>query len=277
VAILDTLLSMSGDPLRLRPAGSLTPEAARELVGRLVDLVTPRFPLAIDNEKVRTRPWSIVGPAIIARSISTVESIAYLSGSHREADPLSLLRDLVEGVINFGWLAAAPETRVDAWEKDDMGQRLKLANHAAEFGEQLLEPAWRAELERKTKAERPDFPRLDVRARGADDHWASRISHLRRARKDGRVFSLLYATIFRYTSAFGHSMPTSINRLIESTPNHRVVVLEGSTGPQRALTFAPVAFGLMLYVADQAVGWPAAGDIDRAFDNASRELRDRED
>ena len=82
------------------------------------------------------------------------------------------------------------------------------------------------------------------------------------------MFELLYELIFRYTSSFTHSMPMAVNKLIEPVKDGAVVVLEGTTGPQRALTFAPSLFGALLYVASEALGWPSTYEIDSAFDRA---------
>ena len=62
------------------------------------------------------------------------------------------------------------------------------------------------------------------------------------------MFRFLYAGIFRYASGFTHSLPVAVNRLVEDAGANKVVVLEGTSGSQRGLTFAPIAFGLMLYV-----------------------------
>jgi hypothetical protein len=45
-----------------------------------------------------------------------------------------------------------------------------------------------------------------------------------------------------------------------------MVVLEATTGPRRALSFAPSAFGVMLDVASETLGWPATLEIDAAFE-----------
>ena len=58
----------------------------------------------------------------------------------------------------------------------------------------------------------------------------------------------------------------AINKLIEPVPDGAIVVLEGTSGPQRALTFAPSAFGVMLYVASETLGWPAVHEINAVFE-----------
>jgi hypothetical protein len=71
--------------------------------------------VVVEKQAIPARPLAVVGPAIVSSSISTAESIAHLSMLEREADPHSLLRDLVDKTITFAWLAADPQPRVDAW------------------------------------------------------------------------------------------------------------------------------------------------------------------
>ena len=87
------------------------------------------------------------------------------------------------------------------------------------------------------------------------------------------MFELLYELMYRYTSSFTHSAPMAVNKLIEPVQDGAVVVLEGTTGPQRALTFAPSAFGVMLYVASETLGWPAVHEIDAVFDRAVQAVK----
>ena len=79
------------------------------------------------------------------------------------------------------------------------------------------------------------------------------------------MFRFLYAGIFRYASGFTHSLPVAVNRLVEDAGANTVVVLEGTSGSQCGLTFAPIAFGLMLYVAAESLAWPRKADVDTTF------------
>ena len=65
-------------------------------------------------------------------------------------------------------------------------------------------------------------------------------------------------------------MPVAVNKLIEPVKDGVAIVLEGTTGPQRALTFAPSLFGAIPYVASETLGRPAVHEIDAVFDRFVR-------
>jgi hypothetical protein len=243
----------------------MPPERARPVIEELVGLVRQKFPCVVETELIKSNPLAVVGPAIVSGAVSTVESILKLSELEREADPLSLLRDLIDTATTFGWLAADPSTRVDIWECDDARKRINIDDRTQQFGVPLLEPEWRKRLEAMVAKGTPRLPSLLDRATQADEHWGTRIKHFGNTVEGGRVFELLYSAVFGYTSSFTHSAPLSIYKLVEDAPGKRIVLLEDTTGPQRALRFAPLAFALVLYVASEALGCPATADIDGVF------------
>jgi hypothetical protein len=259
-------------PLRIDSSEAIAPETARALIGELVTLVKPKFPVVVDKKTITERPFPVVGPAIISSSVSTIESIAKLSELQREADSHSLLRDLVDRITTFAWLAVDPGTRVDTWEREDARKRLQVDDHVAEFGERVLEPGFRRHLEQMVARGGPSVPTLVDRAKDADQHWGRRVTYFDRAVRDGRVFEMLYATIFRYTSTFTHAAPMSVYKLVEDAPDQRIILLENTLGPQRALRFAPVAFAVLLFVASEVLGWPTNSEINAVFERHKTEF-----
>jgi hypothetical protein len=238
------------------------PAAARALIADLVGLVKPCFPYVIEKRDITARPFAIPGAALVSSAISTVESIAFLSQQERESDCNSILRDLVDRAIVFAWVAADPAERVDIWEKQDMRKRIAMDDAVKEFGSAVLEPHWRAELETRIKeAEVKRLPPTEQLAPQADAYWKERGRFFREAAPDGKVFEMLYAGVFRYLSGFTHAAPVAIYRLVEDTPKQRVVILEPTTGPQRAVSFAPLAFALILFIASDTLGWPRGSDV----------------
>ncbi|MHB8659992.1 MAG: DUF5677 domain-containing protein [Solirubrobacteraceae bacterium] len=255
-------------PSHLRAIESMQPDTARALSDALTALVKPRFPYMVSAEVQASRPFALYGVALLADSVSTVEGIAHLSEREREADTHSLLRDLIEAVITFAWLAIDPGPHIQAWLLSDKKERVKVDNALHTFGEQVLDPSFRAALDSDIAAGGPVLIDVASRAKSADKFWTPRVARLERVVEGGRVFELLYELTYRYTSSFTHSAPMTVNKLIEPVQDGAVVVLEGTTGPQRALTFAPSAFGVMLYVASETLGWPAVHEIDAVFDKA---------
>jgi hypothetical protein len=239
-----------------------TPAAVRALIADLVALVKRCFPYVVEKSEIPARPFAIPGAALVSGAISTVESIAFLSQQERESDCNSLLRDLVDRAIVFAWIAAEPAERVDIWQRQDMRQRIAMDDAVKGFGAAVLEPEWRAELEARIKeADVKRLPPTEQLAPQADEYWRERIRFFREAAPNGKVFEMLYAGVFRYLSGFTHAAPVAIYRLVEDTPKQRVVILEPTTGPQRAVSFAPLAFALILFIASETLGWPRGSDV----------------
>ena len=253
-------------PPNLRAIQPMSPHTARALIKALTELVKPRYPYVVTGDDESRRRFRAYAAGMLADSISTIEGIAHVAELEREADALSLLRDLIEAVITFAWFAIDPDPHIAAWLFNDKKERVKIDKAMQTFGEDVLEPARRAELDQDIAAGGPPLPGVADRAKAADKYWTPRISRLDHVVSGGRVFEMLYEFTFRYTSSFTHSMPMVVNKLIEPVEGGAVVVLEDTTGPQRALTFAPSAFGVMLYVASETLGWPAVHEIDAAFD-----------
>lgn len=154
-----------------------------------------------------------------------------------------------------------------------MRKRIAMDNAVKKFGSAVLEPDWRAALEAKlATAPTTRLPSVEQLALQADEFWKDRIRFFRETAPGGKVFEMLYAGVFRYLSEFTHAAPAAIYRLVEDTPKQRVVVLEPTTGPQRAVSFAPLAFALILFVASETVGWPSASEVHAVVSKHAKEL-----
>jgi hypothetical protein len=194
-------------PPQLRAIQSMSPDTARALIEALTALVKPRYPYVVTGVDPAKRRGRAYWAAMLAGSVSTVEGIAHLAELEREADAHSLLRDLIEAVITFAWLAIDPEPHIDAWLLSDKRERVKTDNAMKTFGQPVLEPGFRADLDRDIAAGGPPLPGVADRAKAADKFWTPRISRLEHVVPGGRVFELLYELMYSYTSSFTHSMP----------------------------------------------------------------------
>ena len=226
-------------PPNVRAIESMRPETARALIEALTALVKGRYPYHVTGDDPAKRRWRAYAAAMVADSISTVEGIAHLAGLEREADAHSLLRDLIEAVITFAWLGIDPDPHIDAWLLSDKKERVKTDNAMRTFGEPVLEPALRAQLDQEIAVGGPPLPGVADRAKAADKYWTPRIDRLQRVVPGERVFELLYELMFRYTSSFTHSMPMAVNKLIEPVQDGAVVVLEYTTGPSALSPLPP--------------------------------------
>ena len=148
-----------------------------------------------------------------------------------------LLRDLVDHVILFAWLAAAPEDRVQMWETQDMRKRLVMDDAVQQFGAPVLDPAWRAELEsRVAKADVKGMPTSEQMATQADEYWQTRIRFFAEAAADGKVFEMIYAGVFRYLSGFItrlRSLSTASSKRRRSTASSFWNLRQGRSEPCR--------------------------------------------
>ena len=136
------------NPPHLRAIQSMSPETARVLIDALTALVKPRYPYHVTAEVAVKRPFAAYGAALLSDCISTIEGLARLAELEREADAHSLLRDLIESVITFAWLAIEPKPNIEAWLLDDKKERVKTDNAMQTFGQPVLEPGFRASLEK---------------------------------------------------------------------------------------------------------------------------------
>jgi Family of unknown function (DUF5677) len=242
-----------------------TPDAARALIADLVALTKPCFPKVVERRDIADHPFLVPGFALLSGAVSTVESISFLSRQERESDCNSLLRDLVDRAIVFAWLAADPAKRVPIWEKEDMRKRIAMDSAVKKFGALVLEPEWRAELEARIKESKvQNLPKTEQLAQKADEYWRERVRFFRDVVPNGNVFEMIYAGVFRWLSGFTHAAPAAISCVLRDTPKERVVILEPTTGPQRAVSFASLAFALILFIASEALGCPSASDTHAA-------------
>ncbi len=81
------------------------------LVGELVWSSLPgAWPESADN---RERWEHLTGPALLAKAMTTAESMALLMPTRNAVDALVLLRVLYENVVNLAWIAANPTYRLN--------------------------------------------------------------------------------------------------------------------------------------------------------------------
>lgn len=233
----------------------------RELCG-LVAQELPRE-VEITND---ADAWPAVSVGLLSRMTGTLEAILDLQRREREADAATLGRSLYEHAVHFAWLAADPsEARLQEWRKYDLEQRLKADADMRRFGQRSFTDKKRAELEHEVAALVGTKLILDQLAVVADRHWAPRISGLTLGTI--RSFAGLYASLYRYYSGTAHPTMLGLNRVSDDLDRgRRRIRLEGAyqgTGPYGMAT---VVFGLALYSAASAVGWPASTAIDAVFE-----------
>ncbi|MDP9144927.1 MAG: DUF5677 domain-containing protein [Actinomycetota bacterium] len=97
----------------------------------------------------------MVGPALIARQVGSLEAIFALRSLNREADAASLTRSLYEHAATFAWFAIDPNPeRHQRFIKSDLQRRLEIDDDCRKLtlnGEpiEMMTKAQRADVEKQ--------------------------------------------------------------------------------------------------------------------------------
>lgn len=103
-------------------------------------------------------------------------------------------------------------------------------------------------------------PDMDDRADKADDYWATRLGFP----PGDKPLADTYDVIFKHCSSRTHASVQGLNDVVEPTPEHTVLVLEGGSGYQAGVLRASlVIFGLGLKVAAEILPLPASDKVEQ--------------
>lgn len=238
-------------------------ERGRELTA----LIAHRLPIEVEVTG-DADAWPAIGVGLLSRMAGTLESILDLQVREREADAATLGRSLYEHAVHFAWLAAEPSAaRMQEWRKYDLKQRLKADADMRRYGQQSFTRERRAELETEVTSMVGKKLTLEQLAMAADGYWTSRIPEDALVPGTLQSFAGLYASLYRYYSATAHPTMLGLNRVTDDLdPRRRRIRLEGEyegTGPYGLAT---VVFGLALFVAADAIGWPSSSEVHAVFE-----------
>lgn len=209
--------------------------------------------------------WPLVGWAMISRACGTLDSVMALVDEGRATDAGILTRSLFEQAVTFAWIAIQPEANALAWVRWDRSERKKAHNDLLQHGgPALLEPQTLKDFD-SVIASGPVMPNLAQRAEEADTHWSTQIAAVR---NPSTSFRGMYAIVYRTDSQATHAAVTSIEPVIAPAGPGEFEVLSGEQGPgeHSPFTRAPMLYGLMLLVAEPALGVAAVeAALDRIF------------
>lgn len=260
-------------------------------------MVEQYLPVAVEFEGplAEFNDWRIVAPGLIGDAASILDSIVHLPPPRHTLSAEILTRSMVDYVITFAWLAAAPENaeqrteRLNQFEADEYDERERsdqkyttefrrkskrqkaLFDHYVELIEvgrmpsELLCDQMRERI--KTRREVVGVkttPPLLNRAFDADEYW---IDHSEAVRNN--PFAHQWGLIFSWYSSVSHPSVTAVARVASSEPGVVTVGKPTSSSIESApYGRATVLFGLMLHVASRSLGWPSDQEIDHAFSAA---------
>lgn len=248
----------------------------------LAALVEARLPADFDVHGDEDA-WSWLATGLLARQAGTMLSLVGLEPLGRVTDLAVLVRDLFEHVVHLAWLGADPgRERVEAWRKHDLSERLKADRDASDHGVLILTAQERAVIERERDVLAGGPLKLIDLAVAADQRWlgvlpgfdvrydrdhgdAEESDH---DEPDAQSFRKLYAIVYRHTSAFAHPSWRGLHRVtLDTGPTARRVAMEQA---DPAYPFDPIGLGTLifatgLFVAGEALGWPAREQVIAIF------------
>src|SRR6266571_905720 len=230
----------------------------------LVALVTRDLPKDFDA----SQRWPAIGVALLSRMTTTLSSILDLQNRRLETDAATLTRSLYEHAVHFAWIAADPSReRLNHWRKHDLLARLKADDDARAHGMDMLRPERRAEFQAQFDAIDGAVPlNLADLAIAADKRWGGRVQGMGR-HTEALSFSGWYSLLYRSYSAVAHPSEMGLHRVTGELAVGRLRIdLEGPlstrTGPYGIATFV---FGVVLYIASDALSWPDAELVSEVF------------
>ncbi len=209
--------------------------------------------------------WPLAGWAMLARACGTLDSVVALIGNRRATDAGVLTRSLFEQAVTFAWIAIQPEENALAWVRWDRAERMKAHNDLVQRREPGLLAPQTVEDFKAVIASGELMPNLPQRAEEADAHWAPTIAAVRSRRTS---FRGMYSVLYRTDSQATHAAVASIEPVVAPAgPGwFHVLPAEQDPGEHRPSARAPMLYGLMLLVAEPALGLAGVEAVlDRIF------------
>lgn len=209
--------------------------------------------------------WPLAGTALLTHATQTLRSIMLLAPAGAHNDASRLLRSLYDHVVTFAWLAENPRDRLGPWRLEDLAERLKADREATAAEEPLLEAAAREQMQAEVDAATASTPDLASKAFAADRYWSARIPAIGEGELES--FRGMYTFLFRNHSGLVHATFRGLSRVVEDlSPTRRRVVAQPPLDRHELYGMATVVHGLGLFVAAEALGWPAADEVHSVFD-----------
>jgi hypothetical protein len=173
---------------------------------------------------------------------------------------------VLEHIVTFAWLSAdSGNERFLLWFKHDTHRRLAI-HRDAPVGVDILPPEMQAFFEGVMNRVEGKLPDTRTCAREADEFWTSRLPGVMSPENSWGSFLGQYQIVFRYMSSFTHPNLMGLGAVIKRTPAGEVVEMETKDGTRSAVAMGTLTFGLGLYVASVAHGWPTRESLDAIFD-----------
>lgn len=211
--------------------------------------------------------WPLVSAALLSRMTTTMRSTMALQRRGQAVDAGTLVRSLYEHAVHFAWLAADPSpARIEAWRKHDLKRRLVGDDDAGKLGVEILDDQARAAMQAQVEGMQGGKLVLEHLAKEADTYWATRLPGMGDSTAPNSLRGL-YALAYRYYSGTAHPSYRGINPVVEDvTSVGRRAVIERAHVHRGPYGMSTVLYGLALFIAAEAIGWPNHNEVVGVFD-----------
>jgi hypothetical protein len=214
--------------------------------------------------------WEVTRAAFMARMAGTLRHLGFLAPSYSRLEGVALARTLVDHVITFAWISAAPKERVPALLRTSFKSMLAKDKRAGQRGGRLIDDAQRARLSAYTRAVNRELPKLPRLSKEADEHWREKVETSLPASLHIVDFSQLYHDIYDQYAEFDHPTTLGLQTFVHlsSDPVRAIVDGQPERNPLEDLRpywIAVFAFAEGLVVSNLASGHPRLQPLQRTL------------
>jgi len=230
-----------------------------DLIRSVLVGIEDELPLACDAMGDPQGEWRVVGPAFIARTAGSIDSLAMLGDRGRPEDAATLTRSLWEHSVTFAWLAINPSDHLPLWHDDAQRRDAVKQAEASHYGITHLSDGEIAAGHAKAR-----LVSFEQRARDADEYWSERIDGLNPSQEGGRKALLsfygTYTALYRTASAVAHPQRESLDGYVsrDGVPGRPATVKRASSRGLALARLAVPLFSLAIVIAHRSLRWPSA-------------------
>ena len=238
------------------------------LIGRcqteLSALIWSSVPDSQPTPTTNIERWQrFVGPALLLKAVTSIESMVLLMPERRTVDSFILLRALYESVVTLAWIAINPTYRLNRLYTEFHTWHLREHEDWAKAGRPILTLDEAAESRAWLDAHRTGLPHVADRAKNADRYWGARLTGWHpEASNMNDTWALsslrgLYRFIYSRGSQATHSHHRGLDPFV--TVDDSTCALHREESPDSLIVW-DLGLRVMLFgigPAESTLGWPS--------------------
>jgi hypothetical protein len=239
----------------------------------LLDEVEDSLPVSVASRGETTffEDWEITRAAFMARMAGTARHMSYLAPSYSRLDAFALARTLVDHVITFAWISAAPKERLPVFLRDsfeNLGRKDERSRSRGEGG--LLGDGERVDLSASVGQAEQRMPKLRQRSVDATAEWRERVSSALPEELHIVDFERMYHDVYDHYATYDHPTTTGLQVFVHLSGDPAVATVDGDPEHDRETDLRPYwiavfAFAQALVVSSSASGRPRPRSLKRAL------------